>query len=152
MRMSVILGVFWLGLSGLAVADHHDEAAPAPPGIEAEAELFEHVRYVDKREMACCAVPMIIEVNDPCYVEPKSHCKSDCCSACECCSKCESCCEAEAPVHPKVLIQICVPKCCAEKEVTITSRRDGDLVRYDFGEYAVDVRVRRGFIVVDYQH
>ena len=89
--------------------------------------LFTNVKYVDKHEMHPCAVSKIIRVNDPC------NCKH----ACNCCGpKC-------------VYIEICVPPCGCDE--TIKCRRDGDRLRYDYGKYAVDVRVKKGHIVVDYQ-
>ena len=91
---------------------------------EAPAPLFKRVKYVDKREMHPCAVTKIIAVNDPC-------------------ERCDSCCGPN-----KVFIQICVPPCGCE---TVKCRRHGDRVRYDYGKYKVDVRVRKGFVVVDYQ-
>ena len=94
----------------------------APPEL-----LFTAVRYVDKREMHPCAVPKIIRVNDPCA----------CNDPCNCCgTKC-------------VYIQICVPPCGCEE---VKCRREGDRVRYDYGKYAVDVRIKKGHIVVDYQN
>lgn len=93
---------------------------------EAPAPLFTRVKYVDKREMHPCAVPKIIRVNDPCD-----------------CKRCDSCCGDKC-----VYIQICVPPCGCEN---VKCRRNGDRVRYDYGKYKVDVRVRKGFIVVDYQ-
>ena len=89
--------------------------------------LFHAVRYKDLDEMAPCAVPMIIQVPDPCA----------CHDPCNCCApQCVS-------------IQICVPPCgCAPR---IKSNRRGDRIEYCFGEYSVDVRVKRGYIEVDYQ-
>lgn len=96
--------------------------------VDAPAEaLFQCVKYVDKHEMHPCAVPKIIQVNDPC--------------ACK--DKCNACCAPQC-----VFIQICVPPCGCE---TVRCRKHGDRVRYDYGKYAVDVRVKKGFIVVDYQ-
>lgn len=94
---------------------------------EAPEPLFQCVKYVDKREMHPCAVPKIIRVNDPCA----------CNDPCGCCApKC-------------VYIQICVPPCGCEQ---VKCRRQGDRVRYDYGKYAVDVRIKKGRIVVDYQN
>ena len=109
--------------------------APQAPIVDAPvyvdsapAPLFTNVKYVDKREMHPCAVPKIIMVNDPCV----------------CKDKCNSCCAPPQCVY----IQICVPPCGCEH---VKCKRDGDRVRYDYGKYAVDVRVKKGFIVVDYQ-
>ena len=90
----------------------------------APVPLFTRVKYVDKREMHPCAVTKIIQVNNPCY-------------------DCNSCCEPKC-----VFIEICVPPCECE---TVKCRRHGDRVRYDYGKYAVSVRVKKDFIVVDYQ-
>lgn len=98
------------------------EVAPQPePG--AAIELYCNVKYKDLDEMAPCASPKIIAVKDPC--------------ACEC-----GCC---AP--PCVYIKICVPCGCE----VVTCSKNGDRIRYDYGKYAVDVRVKKGYIEVDYQ-
>ena len=89
----------------------------------APAPLFQCVKYVDKHEMHPCAVPKIIRVNNPCADD--------------------GCCEPQC-----VYIQICVPPCGCE---TVKCRRRGNRVRYDYGKYAVDVRVKKNRIVVDYQ-
>lgn len=89
--------------------------------------LFQAVKYVDKHEMHPCAVTKIVRVNNPCLGK----------------HSCNTCCEPEC-----VYIQICIPPCGCE---TVRCRKHGDRVRYDYGKYAVDVRVKKGFIVVDYQ-
>ena len=88
--------------------------------------LYTNVKYTDRHEMAPCAVSKIIAVNDPCACKDKSGC---------CPPQC-------------VFIEICVPTCGCE---LISCRRNGDRVRYDYGKYAVDVRVKKGYIEVDYQ-
>lgn len=110
---------------GQPVGEH---VVQGPVYVDAAPEpLFTNVKYVDKREMHPCAVSKIIRVNDPCA------CKDQC----NCCGpKC-------------VYIEICVPPCGCEE---VKCRRDGDRVRYDYGKYAVDVRVKKGHIVVDYQN
>ncbi len=97
------------------------DSAPMP--------LFECVKYVDKKEMHPCAVTKIIAVNDPCACKDK-------------CNSCNTC----GP--PQVYIQICVPPCGCEE---VKCRRDGDRIRYDYGKYAVDIRIKKNHIVVDYQ-
>ncbi len=84
--------------------------------------LYTNVKYKDLDEMSPCAVPKIIAVKDPC--------DDGCCG-----QKC-------------VYIQICIPTCGCE---LISCRRNGDRIRYDYGEYAVDVRIKRDHIEVDYQ-
>ena len=86
--------------------------------------LYTNVRVMDAHEMSPCAQPKIIAVKDPCA------CEDDCC----------------AP--PCVYIQICVPTCGCE---LVSCRRNGDRIHYDYGTYAVDVRVKRNHIEVDYQ-
>ena len=87
------------------------------------------MKYVDLKEMAPCAKPMIVEVRDPCW-------KPDPCNPC-CKPKC-------------VAVQICVPECsCCPP--TVKCSKDGKNVRYDFGKYAVDIRTKKGYIEVDYQ-
>ncbi len=93
---------------------------------EPVAPLYTNVKYKDLREMAPCAVTKIIKVKDPCA------CDHDC-----------SCCGPKC-----VYVKICVPPCACER---VTSRRNGDRIRYDYGDYKVDVRVKRGYIEVDYQ-
>ena len=94
---------------------------------EAPIPLFQRVKYVDLHEAHPCAVPKIICVNNPCL-----HKKF-----------CNSCCEPQC-----VYIKICVPPCGCE---VVRCRRHGDRLRYDYGKFAVDVRIKKGFIVVDYQ-
>jgi hypothetical protein len=83
--------------------------------------LFHRVKYKDLDEMSPCAKPKLIVVRNPC----------------------EDACDA-----PCVAIEICVPTCGCE---LITVRRNGNRIRYDYGKYAVDVRIKRDHIEVDYQ-
>ncbi len=85
--------------------------------------LFPHVKYTDLDEMSPCAAPKIIVVKNPCADD--------------------GCCEPQT-----VCIEICVPTCGCEE---VTCRRFGNRIRYDYGKYAVDVRIKRGYIQVDYQ-
>lgn len=94
----------------------------------APIQLFNCVKYKDLDEMAPCAKPRIIQVPDPC--------PSQCCDPCACC-------------QPRcVYIQICVPPCGCEE---VKTNKSGDRIKYDFGEYSVDVRIKKGYIEVDYQ-
>ena len=85
--------------------------------------LFPRVKYTDVHEMSPCAAPKIITVKNPCADD--------------------GCCEPAT-----VCIEICVPTCGCEE---VTCRRFGNRIRYDYGKYAVDVRIKRGYIQVDYQ-
>jgi len=96
-------------------------------GIPVEGvPLYHNVKYTDTHEIAPCAVPKIISVLDPCA----------CSDPCSCCGpKC-------------VYVKICVPPCACED---VKVRRHGKRIRYAYGKYAVDVRVKRDHIQVDYQ-
>lgn len=85
--------------------------------------LFSRVKYVDLHEKAPGAVPKIITVKNP--------------------LRNRGCCEPDT-----VCIEICVPPCCCEK---VKGRLFGNRIRFDYGTYAVDVRIKRDHIVVDYQ-
>jgi len=85
--------------------------------------LFTRVKYTDLHEKSPCGVSKIITVKNPCR-----H---------------DGCCEPET-----VCIEICVPPCACEK---VRCRMFGNRIRYDYGKYAVDVRIKRGYIQVDYQ-
>lgn len=89
-------------------------------------ELFHCVKYKDLDNIAPCAVPLIIQVKDPCA----------CHNPCSCCApRC-------------VNVKICVPPCgCPPR---IKCRKDGEHIEYDYGDYEIDVRVKDGYIEVDY--
>lgn len=119
---------------------YFQDAPPAPAGTAPHAHpqpvaagpvaLFNCVKYKDLDEMAPCAVPLVVKVKDPC--------PTSCCNPCNCCApKCVS-------------IKICVPPCaCCPPRIKCS--RNGDRIRYDYGEYAIDIRVKKGYIEVDYQ-
>lgn len=86
--------------------------------------VFHNVKYKDLDEMSPCAQPKLIVVRNPC-ADPCDACQPDC-----------------------VAIQICVPTCGCE---LISCRKNGDRIRYDYGKYAIDVRIKKNHIEVDYQ-
>lgn len=86
--------------------------------------LFTRVKYKDLDDMAPCAQPKIVLVKNPC-ADPCNTCETDC-----------------------VAIQICVPACGCE---LVSCRRNGDRIRYDYGEYSVDIRIKKGYIEVEYE-
>jgi hypothetical protein len=90
-----------------------------------QVELFPCVRYRAERNIAPCAVPVIVQVPDPCT--PRDRC---------CCTP-----------RPCVNVQICVPQCGCP---TVCVTRNGNKTRYDYGKYAVNVISLNGRIVVDY--
>jgi len=104
----------------------------APKDTRPAITLFRCVEYVDVDEMAPCAVPMIAQVPDPCARRNPCQCRCQCC-----CPK-------------MVYVKICVPRHCCPPRIEI--KDDGREYVYRFGgDYHVDVRVRDGFIEVDYQ-
>ncbi|MCH2212683.1 MAG: hypothetical protein MK110_15375 [Fuerstiella sp.] len=119
--LTLVMGQTAFGL------DHHLEPVPEP--ADGDVELFQCVKYKDHDEIAPCAVPKIIQVPDPCA----------CKDACDCCQCCEPKC---------VSIRICVPPCGCEQ---VKVSKNGTRIKYDYGEYEVDVRVKDGYIEVDYQ-
>ena len=96
-----------------------------PVVTTADPTLFPCVKYRATRNIAPCAIPVVVQVPDPCT--PRDRC---------------SC----AP-RPCVNVQICVPACgCPDVCVS----RHGNKTRYDYGKYAVNVISLNGRIVVDY--
>ena len=91
-----------------------------------ESALFPCVKYRDVRNIAPCAVPVVVQVPDPCA----------------CRDRCNPC----AP-RPCVNVQICVPQNGCP---TVCVTRHGNKTRFDYGKYAVDVVSINGKIVVDY--
>ncbi len=108
--------------------------APVPEAVDGAhaaggpVALFHCVKYVDTKDIAPCAKPMIVEVRDPCW-------RPDPCNPC-CKPRC-------------VAVQICVPESCCPPTIKCSS--DGKKVRYDFGKYAVDIRTKKDHVEVDYK-
>lgn len=90
--------------------------------------VYQNVRYRAVRNIAPCAVPMIVSVQDPCYC-------ADPCNAC---------------AGPKcVNVEICVPQCpCPPK---VCTSKCGTQTTYDFGKYAVNITSRKGVVTVSYR-
>lgn len=111
------------------------KAMPDPVSTATAITLFHCVKYKDLDEMAPCAETKIIKVLDPCP-RPK------CCDPCNCCPQPPRC----------VYIKICVPKsCCCSCGPRVKCNKSGTRVTYDYGKYEVDIRVKKGYIEVDYQ-
>ncbi len=112
-------------------------AEPLPVGAEpvpasaTVVTLYPNVRYKDERNIAPCAVPQIVMVKDPCP------------PACDPCNPCAT------PETRCVAVQICVPP-CSPCPPTITCKRCGEYVKYDFGKYRVEIRSKNGCVTVDY--
>ena len=95
--------------------------APGYSSVGQPIELFSDVRYRGTRNISPCAVPIIVQISDPCN-------KDRCCKTC-------------------VNVQVCVPP-CDPKCVKVT--RDGNRVLYDFGKYEVVVKTVGNHVVVHY--
>lgn len=96
---------------------------PAPlTAITPAAPTFTRVKYKDLHEKSPCSQVKLIRVKNPC---------KRCCTDPDC-----------------VTIKICVPGCGCER---VKVRSGGKRVNYDYGKYEVDVRVKNGYIEVDYQ-
>jgi hypothetical protein len=101
-------------------------AGQLPVVTAPQPELFPCVRYIAERNIAPCAVPVVVQVPDPCV--PRDRC---------CCTP-----------RPCVNVEICVPSCgCPNVCVT----RNGNKTRFDYGKYAVNVYSLNGKILVSYK-
>lgn len=96
-----------------------------PYAVGGPVALYENVKYRDVRKIHPCAIPMVVQVADPCK-DPCNTCGPQC-----------------------VNVQICVPPCECPK---IKCRRHGDKVIYDFGRYEVSLTSVRGMVIVDYDN
>ncbi|RMG37069.1 MAG: hypothetical protein D6725_09560 [Planctomycetota bacterium] len=114
---------------------HHRKPTCAAPKVTCGCAVPKVLCAVPK---VLCAVPKV-----SCAV-PKATCG---------CGKPQAhphvcgCCQSQ-PIR-MVKVAICVPSCqpCPPK---ITRRQDGWYTRYDFGKYAVDIRVKKHYVEVDY--
>lgn len=104
--------------------------APMPPGAEfsptlvpvpaegsAVSLLYPNVKYKDLKNIAPCAVPVIVAVPHPC---------KPCCCA---------------------YVQICVPPHCRPR---VECKHHGHEIEYRYGNYEVEIKLKNGMIVVDY--
>jgi hypothetical protein len=103
------------------------EPMPSSSQTGPEIELYPYVRYKDLDEKHPQGVPMIVSVPDPATGwKGKYLCPP-----------------------PMVNVAICVPPNCGPPRVKYS--RLFRQYKFDFGKYAVDVRLRKGRIEVDYQ-
>ena len=97
------------------------------PVLEAPAvELFKRVKYVGLRKKAPNAVSKLIVIKNPLRGHKK---RIDCCQD-EC-----------------VAIEICVPPCKCE---IVREKKNGNKIRYNYGEFGVEVRIKKDHVVVAY--
>ncbi len=98
----------------------HGHAMPVYPGGHV-AYQAPRIRIKDPDHIHPCAVHKTIMVPNPC---------SDCCNRCD-----------------MVPVTICVPPCACED---YKCKRDGCYQKFDYGKFEVEVRVKRGYVEVDY--
>ena len=124
--MKSLLSMLMVAAVMVTAANAQPPAPMADSVVSGEAiELFTCVEIDDPDEMHPCAVTKIIMVPDPCA----------CKDACGCCApKC-------------VAIKICVPPC---ECVDVSCKHDGRRQKYDYGKYSVEVKVKDGYIEVEY--
>jgi hypothetical protein len=130
--------------------DHHKgEAKKAEP-----IKLFECVKVRDCDHKAPCGETKIVKVLDPCWKPDPCACcqkpscvyvavcvpKKQCCPK-PCCAPKPSCC-APAP---------CQKTCCKPHGKTIC-KDGGRYVKLDYGKYRVEIRVKKGYVEVDYDN
>ena len=144
--------------------DHHEHAvemAPRPPAAAKKVtpiRLYDCVKVEDPDHIAPCAVPILVEMIDPCWKPGCGCCKPKCVYI-------QICVPRQTPCH-----QHCAPSCaapghhhachgcnkchccgCEHKPLKITCSKDGRYKKYDYGKYRVEIRVKRnGWIEVDY--
>ena len=112
-------------LSSAPEVQYSGPVGQMPVVTTADPTLFPCVKYRSTRDIAPCAVPIIVQVPDPCTPRDRCGCTP----------------------RPCVNVEICVPTCGCPK-VTVT--RHGNKTRYDYGKYEVTVISLNGRIVVDY--
>ncbi|MBT6156859.1 MAG: hypothetical protein HOL01_18700 [Planctomycetaceae bacterium] len=100
--------------------------APAPAGQP--IGLYHRVKYEDLDNIHPCAVKMVVQVMDPCP-PPRDPC-----------SRCK-------PAPRFVLVEICVPRCGCKK---VKVSRGGAKVEYDYGKYEIEIKSKKGVVVVNY--
>jgi len=105
----------------------YSQIEPLPAGVPGGVdfmELYHRVKYEDKHNIHPCAVTKIVRVMDPCY-DPRACCEPRC-----------------------VYVQICVPPCGCPPKIKVSRR--GRKVKYDYGEYEVELVSKKGTVYVDY--
>jgi len=109
---------------------------PVGPAYGAEGfPLYPRVKVEDRDHIHPCAVPTVVQVLDPCTVDDhhglfhRHHV-----AACDACGP--QC----------VYVEICAPPGCPKVKVS----RNGRKVKYDYGDYKVEVESKDGYVEVDY--
>jgi hypothetical protein len=151
--------------------DHHAEHAPM---AKESIKLYHNVKVRDPHHIACCAETKIIKVPDPCWKPSKCGCcapqKRPCVYIAICVPKETKCHHHAAPApcctpkpscgvpalhlgwykpRPKTC-DTCHACGCEHRKLRIKCLSDGKYQKYDYGKYRVEVRVKNGYIEVDY--
>lgn len=105
----------------------HGYGVPSYPAPHAHAPHYTsfhspRVCIEDPDHIHPCAVPRTIMVPNPC--------RDTCCHGCE-----------------SVPVTICVPPCACED---YKCKKNGCYQKFDYGKYEVEVRVKKGYVEVDY--
>lgn len=110
------------------------QLTPVPAGPQGDVvphgamPLYHNVKVEDPDHIHPCAVPKVVRIVDPCW-------KPDRCGCC-------------APAAPRcVYVKICVPPCACER---VKVSKNGRKVKYDYGDYSVELKSKDGCIEVDY--
>lgn len=130
--MKSLLSVLVVGaVMGAQAYAYEPVPAPAPDGHAdgGAVALYHCVKVEDPDHIAPCAVPLIVQVADPCA--SKDPC---------------NCCAPPACVN----VEICVPPCGCPK---IWCSKDGRRVHYNYGRYRIQITAKRsGYVKVDYDN
>lgn len=130
--------------------DHHKgEAKKAEP-----VKLFECVKVRDCDHKAPCGETKIVKVLDPCWKpDPCACCQKPSCVYVAVCVPKEQCCPKPccAPKPSCCAPAPCQKTCCKPHGKTIC-RDGGRYVKLDYGKYRVEIRVKKGYVEVDYDN
>jgi len=143
--------------------------APAAPGwapragtasAVATVRLYRCVKYKDTDEVPKDAIPLVIQVPDPrgipSWIDALTPAPLFGCAYPRGCAYPVGCAYPQGcaqPMRPRMVsIKICAPACAVECLRVGQHIVSGRRIRYNFGDYKVDIRLRRnGWIEVDYQ-
>jgi len=143
-------------------------APPAPgwsprtgaPSAVAAVRLYRCVKYKDTDEVPKDAIPLVIQVPDPrgipSWIDSLTPAPLFGCAYPRGCAYPVGCAYPAGcarPMGPRMVsIKICAPACAVECLRVGQHVCSGRRIRYNFGDYKVDIRLRRnGWIEVDYQ-
>lgn len=152
--------------------------APMPEPVSSEGtsvsgkavELYKCVKYRDLDHIAPCAVPKLVKILDPCWKpDPCACCQKPKCVYILICVPKKKVCTCCKPVAPSCCAPVAPPSCCAPKAPVccpkkpkcgcdkddlrkVTCSKNGKYVKYDYGKHRIEIRVKNGYIEVDYDN